>query len=85
MLISIENFYLIIDLIMFLIMTVFSHIQYLPLRNPVLYYLFILHLGITELPYQNAMGCRLERFCKKIGLEVHKQMYSENLVTLNTT
>ncbi len=33
-----------------------------------------------ELRHQKALGHRLERLCKRTGLEVHKQMYSEHLV-----
>ncbi len=42
--------------------------------NPAPWYNFELH-------HQKALGRRLERLCKRTGLEVHKQMYSEHLVS----
>ncbi len=35
----------------------------------------------SELRHQKALVHRLERLCKRSGLEVHKQMYSEHLVS----
>ena len=52
-----------------------------PMRTRIVSYVNSSPWYTPELRHQKALGRRLERLCKRTGLEVHKQMYSEHLAS----